>query len=68
MAALERHYTPKEVADLWHVSVDTVRRLFRDRPGVLKLDSPETRRKRGYRVIRIPESVLQAVHAEMRAA
>jgi hypothetical protein len=68
MSALERHYTTVEVAKLWQVSPDTVRSLFRDIPGVLKITRPETRFKRSYTSFRIPESVLQAVHAKLRKA
>ena len=64
MAAIERHYSLKEIAGLWGLSTDTIRRIFRNRPGVLKLNSPETRSKRGYLVLRIPESILQKAHAE----
>ena len=66
MAALETHYSVSEVAKLWHLSEDTIRRIFRDVPGVLKLGAPERLRKRGYVLLRIPESVLQAVHAALR--
>jgi hypothetical protein len=31
----ERHYTHKEVAELWDLSSSTITRLFRDEPGVL---------------------------------
>lgn len=68
MAALEKHYTVTEIAELWRFSPDTIRKLFRDRPGVLKLGTGETRRKRGYLSLRIPESVVQQVHAELRKA
>jgi hypothetical protein len=68
MAALEKHYSVSEVASLWNLSEDSIRRIFRDKPGVLKLDSPERLRKRGYCVLRIPESVVQKVHAELRRA
>jgi hypothetical protein len=68
MAAFERHYSVAEVASLWNLSEDSIRRLFRDKPGVLKLDSPERLRKRGYCVLRIPESVVQKIHAELRRA
>lgn len=66
MAALEKHYTTTEVASLWNLSEDTIRSIFRDKPGVLKIGRVETRRKRGYVILRIPETVLQAVHAELR--
>jgi hypothetical protein len=64
MSALERHYSVPEIAKLWKLSTDTVRGLFRDQPGVLKLGSPETLRKRGYCILRIPESIVQKVHGE----
>jgi hypothetical protein len=68
VSALERHYTTIEVAKLWQVSPDTVRSIFRDVPGVLKITRPETRFKRSYTSFRIPESVLQSVHAKLRRA
>jgi hypothetical protein len=66
MAALEKHFTVTELATLWQLSEDSIRRIFRDHPGVLKLSSPEKRFKRGYCVLRIPESIVQKVHADMR--
>ncbi len=68
MAALERHFTVAEVAELWQLSEDTIRKIFRDVPGVLKIGAPESRFKRGYLVLRIPESILQKVHESMRKA
>jgi hypothetical protein len=65
MAALEKHYTSKEIAKLWCLSEDTVRALFRDYPGVLKIAQPARRFKRQYVSIRIPESVAQRRHAEL---
>lgn len=62
MSASERHYTPVEIAKLWQLSPDTVRNIFRNVPGVLKVGSPETLRKRPYTSLRIPESVMARVH------
>jgi hypothetical protein len=60
--ALEKHYTAREVAKVWGVSVDLVRSLFRDEPDVLALD----RTKRGkYITLRIPESVMIRVHRRL---
>ena len=53
---------------MWSISPDTVRRLFRDVPGMLRIVRPETRRKRGYVTLRIPESVLLRVHATLGKA
>jgi hypothetical protein len=33
----EQHYTPAEVAKLWRLDVETVRRIFQDEPGVVVL-------------------------------
>jgi hypothetical protein len=52
----ERHYTPKELAQLWHLDESTVRRLFQDEPGVLKIGETGRRSKRDYVTLRIPES------------
>jgi hypothetical protein len=68
MAANEKHYTPGEVAKLWGFSIDTIRTIFRNHPGVLKHGTAETRNKRAYTSMRIPESVFQQVHAELRGA
>ena len=59
---LERHYTVAEVAKLWNLRPDAVRRLFRNEPGVLILGDANPRGKRRYLTIRIPVSVLERVH------
>jgi hypothetical protein len=59
----ERHYTPKELAVLWALDETTIRRLFYDEPGVLKIGKANRRDgKRDYVSLRIPESVAQRVH------
>jgi len=65
MSAIEKHYSVKEVALLWKVCSDTVRDIFKDVPGVLRIDRPKTRRKRGYTSLRIPESVVHRVHQRL---
>ena len=47
---------------MWGWSVKTVLRRFRNEPGVLKAERPETRSKRRYTQITIPESVMLRVH------
>ena len=63
--ATERHYTVREVAELWGISQDLVRDVFRQEPGVLRIERPETRKKRGYATIRIPQSVMERVHLRL---
>jgi hypothetical protein len=65
VAALEKHYTVLELADLWQLSPDSIRALFHDTPGVLRIVRPERRNKRGYTSLRIPETVAQKRHAEL---
>ena len=52
------YFTAEEVAAILKVSPQSVIQKFCDRPGVIDLGSPETRRKRRYRVLRIPLAVL----------
>jgi hypothetical protein len=66
--ALERHYSVPEVATLWALSERTIRRMFENEPGVLCWGSSERRFKRGYKTLRIPETVLLRVHRQLRIA
>jgi len=61
----ERHYTVEEIAAMWHLSKDAVRKLFRNEPGVFVYSNPNPRiRKRPYTTLRIPQSVLERVHQQ----
>ncbi len=65
--AFERHFSVKELAGIWGLDESTVRRLFQDVPGVLKIGKTGRRGKRGYMSLRIPESVARRFH-EQRCA
>ena len=58
----ERHFSPKELAELWGLDQSTVRRIFRDEPGVLRIPHLGRRGKRDYTSLRIPDSVAARVH------
>ncbi len=64
---VERHYEPTELAALWGVSTETIRSIFREEPGVLKIGSEGTKHKRGYITLRIPETVVERVHRRLSA-
>jgi hypothetical protein len=64
--ALEKHYSIGELAKLWELSENTVRRIFNKEPGVLQLFHGESRFKRGYTTLRVPESVVQRVHRRLQ--
>lgn len=65
VVALERHYTPKELAELWGFSVDKIRDMFQDVPGVLKVGASFRRGARAYVSLRIPASVAQRLHEDL---
>jgi transcriptional regulator GlxA family with amidase domain len=62
--ALERHFSVEELAVLWGMSQDFVRRLFVHEPGVVVFCNPR-RGTRVYRTLRIPQSVAERVHRRM---
>jgi hypothetical protein len=66
-SATEQHFTPQQLAELWGVSAETIREIFRDEPGVLKIGSTGARYKRGYQTLRIPLSVAERVHTRQSA-
>ncbi len=57
----EHHYTVNELAELWHVGDDTIRRLFKHEPGVIEIKMQKPGRRR-YASLRIPESVALRVY------
>lgn len=65
---VERHYSVAELARLWGLSTRTIRRIFENEPGVLQWGNCETRFKRSYVTLRIPETVVLRVHRERRVA
>jgi len=64
----ERHYSVAELAELWNLSQKTIRRMFENEPGVLQWGSEETRSKRSYVTLRIPETVVLRLHRRLRIA
>lgn len=60
----EKHYTVKELAEKLGVSYWTVRRMFIDTPGVLKLGARGRRKKRDHLTLRIPASVADRFYRE----
>jgi len=67
MLMAEKHYAPDELAELWGVSTETIRSIFRDEPGVLKIGSTGSRHRRGYITLRIPQEVAERVHRRLSA-
>lgn len=66
--ACERHFSVAEVAKMWNLSPDAVRKLFEREPGVVVISNESRRRGRSirrYRTLRIPESVVVRVHQRL---
>jgi len=63
--ATEIHFTVQQIAERWGLSPNSVRALFENEPGVLKIERPGTLRKRKHTTLRIPESVMERVHRRM---
>ena len=61
---IDQHYPPSFYAALLHVSVSTIVRAFRDRPGVIKLAPESKNGKRTRSELRIPLKVFQEYIAE----
>jgi hypothetical protein len=61
----DAYYSVGEIAALWKLSHDSVRRLFRYEPGVLAISLRQRRGKRAYVTLRIPQSVLERVHRKI---
>lgn len=60
----EQHFTVRQLADLWAMSTETVRRLIENDPDVMRIGEGETRNKGRYFTYFIPESVARRVHTQ----
>ena len=65
VVAFERHFTTRDLAELWKFDETRIRRIFQDEPGVLKVGRSNRRDgKRDYVTLRIPESVALRIYQE----
>jgi hypothetical protein len=66
-----KHFTAAELGKIWGLSAMTIRRLFEDEPGVLRIEIPSRREGRklvqSLFTMRIPEDVAQRVHDRLSA-
>jgi hypothetical protein len=63
----EEILTPAELAAIARLTPQQIRRMFIHEPGVIRIGSSGTRRKRSYWTIRIPDSVARRVLNGMTA-
>lgn len=63
---LDKHFEVGTLARMWNLSDDTIRRMFRDEPGVIKWVRHGG--KRPYVILRIPQPVAERVYNRMKNA
>jgi hypothetical protein len=61
-SAFERHYRIGDLARQWALGRETVRKLVKDEPGVLKI---RLGRKKAYTAYSVPESVAKRIHTRL---
>ena len=58
----EKHYRVGELARLWGLGRETVRKLVKDDPGVVKL---RLGRKKAHTIYSVPESAAHRIHTRL---
>jgi hypothetical protein len=58
----ERHYRVGELAKLWSLGRETVRKLVKDDPGVIKIRMGP---KKSHTVYSVPESAAKRIHTRL---
>ena len=61
-ATFEKHYRIGELAELWGLGRETVRKLVKDDPGVIKI---RMGRKHAHTVYSVPESAARRIHTRL---
>lgn len=60
--AFERHYRIGELARLWGLGRETIRKLVKDDPGVIKI---RLGRKKAHTIYSVPESAANRIHTRL---
>jgi hypothetical protein len=58
----ERHYRISDLARLWGLGRETVRKLVKDDPGVIKI---RMGRKKAHTIYSVPESAARRIHTRL---
>ncbi len=61
-AAFEKHYRIGDLARLWGLGRETVRKLVKDDPGVIKI---RMGRKKAHTIYSVPESAARRIHTRL---
>jgi hypothetical protein len=60
--AFERHYRVGELARVWNLGRETIRKLIKDEPDVLKI---KMGRKKAHTFYSVPASVAERIHTRL---
>jgi hypothetical protein len=66
--AQEPHYSVIEIARMWNLSEQIVRKIFEHEPGVLVITGKAKFSRRAYRTFRVPATVVRRKHKELSEA
>ena len=61
-ATFEKHYRISDLARLWGLGRETVRKLVKDDPGVIKIGMG---RKKAHTIYSVPESAAHRIHTRL---
>lgn len=61
-STFEKHYRIGELARLWCLGRETVRKLVKDDPGVIKI---RLGRQKAHTIYSVPESAAQRIHTRL---
>jgi len=64
-SAFEIHYRIAELARMWGLGRETVRKLVKDDPGVIKI---RMGRKKAHTIYSVPESAASRIHTRLVSA
>jgi len=62
---LQETFTVAQIASLWQLSTDTIKRMFENEPGVQALGNKNPRGKRKRITLRIPRAVMDRVKKKL---
>ncbi len=69
MSEQQLFYTVQQIAERWQCDAEKVSRIFQNDPAVMNLGAAadKRRRKRAYKILRIPTTALARVERELTA-
>jgi len=59
---IEKHYRIAQLAEMWGIGRETVRKIVKDEPGVIQIRQG---RKKAHTTYSVPESVARRIHSRM---